>query len=65
MVLHHTYQQVVIPTYLITSITLNPGRILLQHSIPTSLWFEKAIGRYGVPTVVFDLHILMPDIEQA
>ncbi|KAI1082145.1 hypothetical protein F5B20DRAFT_23838 [Whalleya microplaca] len=44
---------------------LAPCRILLQHSIPTSLWFEDAIGRYGVPTVVFDLHLLVPDIEQA
>lgn len=43
---------------------LAPCRILLQDSIPTSLWFENAIDRYGVPTVVFDFHLLVPDIEQ-
>lgn len=47
------------------SLRLAPCSILLQHSIPASLWFEDAIGRYGVPTCVFDLHLLVPDIEQA
>ncbi|KAI0186716.1 hypothetical protein F4808DRAFT_446750 [Astrocystis sublimbata] len=44
---------------------LAPCRTLLQQSIPSAVWFEDAVGRYGVPTVVFDLHLLVPDIHQA
>ncbi|KAI0379563.1 hypothetical protein F5Y04DRAFT_259368 [Hypomontagnella monticulosa] len=47
------------------STRLAPCRTLLQHSVPSVVWFEDAIGRYGVPTVVFDLHLLVPDINLA
>jgi hypothetical protein len=39
--------------------------ILREHGIPCVVWFEDAIAHYGVPTVVFDLYILVPDIETA
>lgn len=42
-----------------------PCRILHDHGIPCVVWFEDAIAHYGVPTVVFDLYILVPDIETA
>ncbi|KAI1263921.1 hypothetical protein F5Y18DRAFT_391852 [Xylariaceae sp. FL1019] len=42
-----------------------PCRILLEHSVPSLLWFEDAIGAYDVPTVVFDLHLIVPDIDLA
>ena len=36
-----------------------------QHNIPCLAWFEDALGYYGVPTVVFDLFLLVPDIDEA
>ncbi|KAI0010564.1 hypothetical protein F4779DRAFT_616531 [Xylariaceae sp. FL0662B] len=29
------------------------------------VWFEDAVANYGVPTVVFDLHLIVPDIDEA
>lgn len=47
----------------------NPRRqpccILRNHGIRSVAWFEDAIATYGVPTVVFDVYILVPDLEQA
>lgn len=40
-------------------------RLLQQHEITCAIWFEDAIGHYGVPTVVFDLYLLVPDIDKA
>lgn len=42
-----------------------PCAPLKQSAIPSVVWFEDAIGAYGVPTVVFDLYILVPDINTA
>ncbi|KAI1189491.1 hypothetical protein F5B17DRAFT_193055 [Nemania serpens] len=42
-----------------------PCKILLGESIPALIWFEDTIARYGVPTVVFDLHLIVPDIQHA
>lgn len=42
-----------------------PCAALGQEGIPCVVWFEDAIGAYGVPTVVFDLYILVPDIVAA
>lgn len=39
--------------------------LLQAHNIDCAIWFEDAIAHYGVPTVVFDLYLLVPDIEQA
>lgn len=36
-----------------------------DHGVPCVVWFEDAIAHYGVPTVVFDLYILVPDISTA
>lgn len=42
-----------------------PCYILHSHNLPCVVWFEDAIGNYGVSTVVFDLYILVEDIEIA
>jgi hypothetical protein len=42
-----------------------PCHILHSHNLPCVVWFEDAIGYYGVSTVVFDLYILVQDIENA
>lgn len=36
-----------------------------DRHIPCLVWFEDAIAPYGVPTVVFDLYILAPDVDEA
>jgi len=42
-----------------------PCYMLCHNSIPCVVWCEDAIGHYGVPTVVFSLYLLVPNIEQA
>ncbi len=42
-----------------------PCYVLHDHGIPCVVWFEDAIAYYGVPTVVFDLYVLVSDIEIA
>ncbi|KAI1124989.1 hypothetical protein F5Y10DRAFT_248059 [Nemania abortiva] len=42
-----------------------PCRILLERSIPSMVWMEDAVARYGVPIVVFDLHLIVPGIDKA
>jgi hypothetical protein len=42
-----------------------PCLFLQQEGIPCVVWFEDAIGHYGVPTVVFDLYLLVSDIDAA
>ena len=44
---------------------LQLGHILRESEIPYVVWFEDAIGRHSVPTVLFDLHTLVPDIQAA
>ncbi|KAI1340963.1 hypothetical protein F5Y15DRAFT_36989 [Xylariaceae sp. FL0016] len=44
---------------------LAPCRMLLQESIPSAVWYEDAVGSYGVPTVLFDLHLIVPDVKKA
>ncbi|KAF9888868.1 hypothetical protein FE257_008237 [Aspergillus nanangensis] len=36
-----------------------------DHQIPHAIWFEDALVHYGVPNVVFDLYILVEDIDRA
>lgn len=38
---------------------------LHSHGIPCVVWFEDALGYYGVPTVVFSLYLLTPNIDSA
>jgi hypothetical protein len=38
---------------------------LHQKDIACVIWFEDALGHYGVPTAVFELYLLVPDIDQA
>ncbi|PLB50210.1 hypothetical protein P170DRAFT_435411 [Aspergillus steynii IBT 23096] len=42
-----------------------PCQVLSAHQVPHVVWFEDALFHYGVPTVVFDLYILVTDINQA
>ena len=39
--------------------------ILISHGIPCAVWAEDALSHYGVPTVVFDLFLLVDDPEVA
>ncbi|RDW60439.1 uncharacterized protein DSM5745_10897 [Aspergillus mulundensis] len=39
--------------------------ILGDNEVPYVVWFEDAVLLYGVPTVVFDLYILVPDLGVA
>src|SRR4051812_8728567 len=42
-----------------------PCYSLLEAGIPCVVWCEDAVGYYGVPTVVFDLYVLVSDIDEA
>ncbi|KAH6624536.1 hypothetical protein B0J18DRAFT_428568 [Chaetomium sp. MPI-SDFR-AT-0129] len=42
-----------------------PCLALRARDIPCLVWFEDALASYGVPTVVFDLYLLVPDIDEA
>ncbi|KAL3421234.1 hypothetical protein PVAG01_07679 [Phlyctema vagabunda] len=42
-----------------------PCYLLQDNEIPFAVWFEDALGYYGVSTVVFDLYLLVDDIEVA
>ena len=42
-----------------------PFYILRDSNISCVIWCEDAVRYYGVPTVVFSFHILVPDIEKA
>lgn len=44
---------------------LLPCRALCDKGVPCAVWFEDAIAHYGVPTVLFDLFVLVTDIELA
>ncbi|KAI9035675.1 uncharacterized protein KD926_003119 [Aspergillus affinis] len=39
--------------------------VLENIGIPYVIWFEDALVHYGVPTVVFDLYVLVLDIDTA
>lgn len=36
-----------------------------DHRVPYVIWFEDALSHFGVPTVVFDLYLLVEDIDRA
>lgn len=40
-------------------------QVFFDHQIPHAIWFEGALTHYGVPTVVFDLYVLVEDFELA
>lgn len=42
---------------------LRAPRFLRSHGIPCVLWFEDAVQHYGVPTGLFDLYLVVPDLE--
>ncbi|XRM46504.1 hypothetical protein ABZX51_009535 [Aspergillus tubingensis] len=43
----------------------NVCQVLMNHHISHTIWFEDALDYYGVPTAVFDLYILVQDIDMA
>ena len=40
-------------------------QVLSDHQVPYTIWFEDALYHYRVPTVLFDLYILVPDLDEA
>lgn len=42
-----------------------PWYLLQDSGILSVVWFEDALGRYGVSTIVFDLYLLVDDIDVA
>lgn len=42
-----------------------PCHLLQQAGLPCAVWFEDAGAYHGVPTVLFDLHLLVGDIDAA
>ncbi|GAB1204397.1 hypothetical protein APSETT445_003050 [Aspergillus pseudonomiae] len=42
-----------------------PCQVFSDHQVPHAIWFEDALSHYGVPTFVFDLYILVEDIDLA
>lgn len=42
-----------------------PCYILYKHNVAYTCWFEDAVAHYGVPTVLFDLYLLVKDIHIA
>ncbi|KAI9046168.1 uncharacterized protein KD926_004006 [Aspergillus affinis] len=42
-----------------------PYQVLDDHRVRHVVWFEDALSHYGVPTVSFDLYILVEDIDLA
>ena len=39
--------------------------MLLDHQVPYVIWFEDTLRHYGVPTALFDLYLLIPDLDEA
>ncbi|KAI1840561.1 hypothetical protein JX266_013225 [Neoarthrinium moseri] len=40
-------------------------RVLQRNDIPAVVWLEDALGYYGMNTVLFRLHIIVPSIDTA
>jgi hypothetical protein len=40
-------------------------RLLKESGIPCYVWAEDALAYYGVPTVVFDIHIVVDEVRKA
>ncbi|CAK38193.1 hypothetical protein An03g02240 [Aspergillus niger] len=40
-------------------------QVLIDNCVPHAIWFEDALVHYDVPTAVFDLYILVDDIDMA
>jgi hypothetical protein len=61
------YKQEPILTYIsaLTSPRYQPCNILRDHKIPYVIWLEDALQCYQVPTGVFDLYLLVSDLDQA
>lgn len=40
-------------------------RVLKESGIPGYIWAEDAVAYYGVPTALFDVHIVVDDVQKA
>ncbi|CAI7595724.1 unnamed protein product [Penicillium discolor] len=40
-------------------------QVLSDHQIPYVIWFEDTLHHYGVPTVKFNLYLLVSDLDEA
>jgi hypothetical protein len=69
------YQNIILPSTILSTNTQMattdrnprhlPCHILHDSNLPCVVWFEDAIANYGVPTVLFDLYILVQDLKTA
>lgn len=50
---------------MLAEIRYKPCQVLSDHQVPYVIWFEDALQHYGVPTFVFDLYLLVPDLDEA
>jgi hypothetical protein len=39
--------------------------VLYGAGIPACIWLEDALLQFGIPTVVFELFLLVPDVDAA
>lgn len=49
----------------LTPATKHAIHILQVLRVPCAVWFEDAVARYGVPTALFKLSVLVPDHNMA
>ncbi|KAJ5958463.1 uncharacterized protein N7479_005613 [Penicillium vulpinum] len=42
-----------------------PCQVLSEHQVPHVIWFEDTLHHYGVPTFMFNLYLLVSDLDEA
>ncbi|CDM29324.1 unnamed protein product [Penicillium roqueforti FM164] len=42
-----------------------PCQVLFDHQVACVVWFKDTLHHYGVPTVMFELYVLVQDIDEA
>ncbi|KAK4869509.1 hypothetical protein LT330_005891 [Penicillium expansum] len=42
-----------------------PCQVLSGNQVACAIWFEDTLHHYGVPTILFDLYLLVQDIDEA
>lgn len=48
-----------------TETRYKPCQVLSDHKTPYVIWFEDTLHHYGVPTLKFDLYLLVMDLDKA
>ncbi|KAF1814109.1 hypothetical protein P152DRAFT_465070 [Eremomyces bilateralis CBS 781.70] len=49
----------------LTGARYQPCTVLRDHHIPYVIWFEDALLRYGIPTGIFHLYLLVNNLDEA